>query len=186
MRDIENPVVSCKPTNEDELQAALAEVLRANDWLAIREYTPDFSDHRVDILAEHDTYGRVGIETKYLRTERQGARLGEAFLQVDRDYSRRRYNRDAVPLWVIAPFFSPGKLAGTTDDRRLMDFARSFLTRTGIGVLDCHAATLKMQFSTDDPRFIVPVAGPYCDTYAERLDLDELHNTVANRREERR
>lgn len=180
-----NPIVGQRPTDEDELQAALADVLRANDWIAVREYTPDRSTHRVDILADHDTYGRIGIETKYIRSDRDGRRLAEAFLQVERDYSQKLYNGTPISLWAIAPYFSPGALSGTTDDRRLMDFARSFLTRVGIGVLDCHARTLKIQYDTDRGDMTVPVAGPYADTYAARLDADALHDLVAERRSER-
>jgi len=180
-----NPIVSQRVRNEDDLQAALADVLRANDWTAVREYTPDRSNRRVDIFTEHDEYGQIGIETKYIRTDRDGRRLAEAFLQVERDYSRRRYNGRRITLWAIAPYFSPGTLDGTTDDRRLMDFIRAFLTRVGIGVLDCHARTLKIQFDTERNDTTVPVAGPYADTYATRLDTDVLRKLVSDRRTER-
>lgn len=180
-----NPVVNQQPTDEDDLQAALADVFRANGWVAVREYTPDRSNRRVDIFAEHDAYGRVGIETKYIRTDREGRRLAEAFLQVERDYSHRLFNGTRIDLWAIAPYFAPGTLDGTTEDRRLMDFIRAFLTRVGIGVLDCHARTLKIQFDTDRRDTTVPVAGPYTDTYAARLDADSLRKLVSERRSER-
>jgi hypothetical protein len=180
-----NPIVSQRPSDEDALQAALADVFRANDWIAVREYTPDRSNHRVDIFAEHDEYGQIGIETKYIRSDRDGRRLAEAFLQVERDYSRRLYNGTRINLWAIAPYFAPGTLDGTTDDRRLMDFIRAFLTRVGIGVLDCHARTLKIQYDTDRSDTTVPVAGPYADTYAARLDTDGLCDLVSDRRSER-
>jgi hypothetical protein len=180
-----NPIVSQHPADEDDLQAALADVFRANGWTAVREYTPDRSDHRVDIFAEHDAYGQLGIETKYIRSERDGARLAEAFLQVERDYSRRLYNGTPVQLWAIAPYFAPGRLEGATDDRRLMDFTRAFLTRVGIGVLDCHARTLKIQFAISRRDTTVPVAGPYTDSYAARLDVDTLRDLVSDRRSER-
>lgn len=180
-----NPITTSQPTDEADVQAALADTMRANDWIAIREYQPDNADRRVDIFAEHDEYGAVGIETKYIRRGRDGGRLAEAFLQVERDYSHRRYNGSEVELWAIAPYFAPGKLAGTTDDRRLMDFARSFLTRVGIGVLDCHARTLKIQYDTERGDSTIPVAGPYADTYAARLDTDALRSLVRQRRTER-
>jgi hypothetical protein len=180
-----NPITTSQPADEADVQAALADTLRANGWVAIREYQPDDADRRVDIFAEHDDYGAVGIETKYIRRDRDGRRLAEAFLQVERDYSRRKYNGSEVALWAIAPFFAPGNLAGTTDDRRLMDFARSFITRVGIGVLDCHARTLKIQYDTDRADTTIPVAGPYADTYAARLDLPALRDLVATRRSER-
>jgi len=180
-----NPVVSHRPVDEDDLQAALADVFRANDWIAVREYTPDRSNHRIDIFAEHDDYGQIGIETKYIRSDRDGQRLAEAFLQVERDYSRRLYNGTRINLWAIAPYFAAGTLDGTTDDRRVMDFIRAFLTRVGIGVLDCHARTLKIQFDTDRSDTTVPLAGPYADTYAARLDTDGLRDLVSDRRSER-
>jgi len=115
----------------------------------------------------------------------QSKRLAEAFLQVERDYSRRLYNGTRINLWAIAPYFAAGTLEGTTDDRRVMDFIRAFLTRVGIGVLDCHARTLKIQFDTDRSDTTVPVAGPYADTYAARLDTDGLRDLVSKRRSER-
>jgi len=179
------PIVSRRPTDEHDLQAALASVFRANDWIAVREYTPDHSNHRVDIFAEHETYGQIGIETKYIRTNRDGRHLAEAFLQVDRDYSQHLYNGSQIKLWAIAPYFAPGTLDGTTNDRRLMDFIRAFLTRVGIGVLDCHARTLKIQYDTARSDTTIPVAGPYADTYATRLDIAALRDLVGTRRTER-
>jgi len=112
----------------------------------------------------------------------QSASIGR---KINPHNGRRLYNGSPIQLWAIAPYFAPGRLEVTTDDRRLMDFIRAFLTRVGIGVLDCHARTLKIQFDTSRRGATVPVAGPYTDSYAARLDVDALRDLVTGRRSER-
>jgi hypothetical protein len=177
--------VQQQPQDEDELQELLVDVFRSNGWTAIREYTPDSSQKRVDIYAEHDAYGTVGIETKHIRSDRDGARLAEAYIQVTRDYWRKRYNGDKVLLWAVAPYFAPGKLTGVIDDGQLRDFVREFITATGVGYLDCHNGTLVIQFSGTGGPMAVPIAGPYTDTYRSRLDIESVREQVRTRRRAR-
>jgi len=80
-----NPIVSQRPSDEDTLQAALADVFRANDWIAVREYTPDRSNHRIDIFAEHDDYGQVGIEDSKLHVLQQSLPIWSKYWVTDTD-----------------------------------------------------------------------------------------------------
>lgn len=180
-----NPITAASPTSEDELQSVLTDIFRSAGWTAIREYSPDHSNKRIDIYAEHDTYGTVGIETKHIRSDRDGQRLADAYVQITRDYWRKRYNREKILLWAVAPYFAPGKLPNTADDQQISDFVRQFLTATGVGFINCHNDTLTIQYSDTDLRLSVPIAGPYADTYASRVDVDELRRHVRERREVR-
>lgn len=102
---VSNPITDRDPSDEDELQQILAEIFRSEGWTAIREYTPDRSQKRVDLFVEHERYGEMGIETKHLRSDRNGAKLAEAYVQITRDYWRKQYNGEKVLLWAIAPYF---------------------------------------------------------------------------------
>lgn len=164
----------------------LIDILRSAGWTAIKEYRPDHSQKRVDIYAEHNEYGIVGIETKYIRSHRDGGRLAEAYLQITRDYWRRQYNQEKILLWAVAPYFAPGKLPDTANDQRISDFARQFLTATGVGYINCHNDTLTIQYSDTDLRLSIPIAGPYADTYASRVDVERLRAEVRERRQIRR
>jgi hypothetical protein len=48
-----------KLSNEDELQIYLKEQLERQGWTVTREMNPDQSDLRVDLLLNHDTFGRI-------------------------------------------------------------------------------------------------------------------------------
>lgn len=180
-----NPIVRQQPQDEDELQEMLVDVFRSNGWTAVREYRPDNSRKRVDVYAEHDVYGTVGIETKHIRSDRDGSRLAEAYIQITRDYWRKRYNGDKVLLWAVAPYFAPGKLTGSIDDGHIRDFVQEFITATGVGYLDCHSDTLTIQFSDAGSALAIPVAGPYTDTYRSRLDIESVRDQVRERRRAR-
>lgn len=180
-----NPILVQSPKNEDELQDSLIELFRANDWTALKEVCPDWGQKRVDIIAEHPEYGRIGIETKFIRTGRDGRRLAEAFMQVTRDYWHREYNRSEIQLWAIAPYYQPGSVRPPQNDDQIQDFVKQFLTRVGVGVLDVHADTIKIEFSTASRGKTVPVAGPHIRTYQHRLDIDAVREFVQDRREER-
>jgi hypothetical protein len=173
------------PASEDELQSLLADIFRSAGWTAIREYTPDHSNKRIDLYVEHDRYGTIGIEAKHISSGRDGARLAEAYIQVTRDYWRKRYNHEKILLWAVAPYFAPGKLPNTADDQRILDFVREFLTGTGLGFIDCHSDTLTIQFSATELSKAIPIAGPYADTYASRVELRELREHVRERRQAR-
>jgi len=182
---VSNPITSFSPTSEDELQSVLADVFRSAGWTAIREYSPDHSNKRIDLYAEHDRYGTIGIETKHIRSGRDGRRLAEAYVQVTRDYWRQRYNREKILLWAVAPYFAPGKLPNTVDDNQISDFVREFFTATGVGFIDCHSDTLTIQYSATDLSKAIPIAGPYADTYAARVELEDLRDHVRERRRAR-
>lgn len=178
-----NPIIEHQPADENELQSVLADVFRSAGWTAIREYTPDHSQKRVDLYAEHGEYGTLGVETKHIRSDRDGGRLAEAYLQVTRDYWQRQYNQEKILLWAVAPYFAPGGLTGAIDDNRIRDFVQEFITATGVGFLDCHADTLTVRYSPTDLSKTIPIAGPYADTYAERLDIEALAEHVRDRRQ---
>lgn len=180
-----NPITQRQPKSESDLQAIVAEILRSNGWTAVREYHPDNANRRIDIFAEHDTYGTLGIETKHIRRSRDAAVLAEAYLQITRDYWNRNFNGQNILFWAIAPYFQPGKVGGSINDGRISDFVRDFITETGVGFMNCHADTLKVMFDADDLSKTIPIAGPYSDHYDNRLDLAELREYVTNRRQER-
>jgi len=182
---VSNPIIEAAPTSEDELQSVLTEILRSVGWTAIREYSPDHSNKRIDIYAEHDRYGTVGIETKHIRSNRDGKRLADAYVQITRDYWRKRYNREQILFWAIAPYFAPGKLPNTVDDQRISDFVRQFVTGTGVGLINCHKDTLTIQYSDTDLGLSIPIAGPYVDTYASRVDVEDLRSHVRELRQVR-
>jgi hypothetical protein len=182
---VTNPILVQSPQNEEDLQDSLIELFRANDWTALKEVTPDWGQKRVDIIAEHSEYGRIGIETKFIRTGRDGRRLAEAFLQVTRDYWHKNYNRDKIELWAIAPYFQPGSVRPQQNDNHIQDFVKQFLTRVGVGVLDVHADTIKIEFSASSRGKAVPIAGPHIQTYKHRLNIDAVYDFVKSRREER-
>jgi hypothetical protein len=182
---VSNPIIEEAPTSEDELQSVLTEILRSVGWTAIREYSPDHSNKRIDIYAEHDRYGTVGIETKHIRSNRDGKRLADAYVQITRDYWRKRYNREQILFWAVAPYFAPGKLPNTVDDQRISDFVRQFVTATGVGLINCHKDTLTIQYSDTDLRLSIPIAGPYVDTYASRVDVEDLRSHVRELRQVR-
>jgi len=163
----------------------LTEILRSVGWTAIREYSPDHSNKRIDIYAEHDRYGTVGIETKHIRSNRDGKRLADAYVQITRDYWRKRYNREQILFLAVAPYFAPGKLPNTVDDQRISDFVRQFVTATGVGLINCHKDTLTIQYSDTDLRLSIPIAGPYVDTYASRVDVEDLRSHVRELRQVR-
>jgi hypothetical protein len=178
---VSNPIVQTHPQDEDDFQRELALILRANEWTAVREYPPDDANRRVDILADHDEYGKIGIETKFLTTARDGARLAEAHMQIARDYSTRTYNGESVLLWAVAPYYHGTALPGPVDDHRIQEFIRSFFHRQGIGVVDPHAETLKITFANGT----IPIAGPYSQTHAARLEVDALRESVRQKQNER-
>jgi hypothetical protein len=182
---VSNPIIEEAPTSEDELQSVLTEIFRSVGWTAIREYSPDHSNKRIDIYAEHDRYGTVGIETKHIRSNRDGKRLADAYVQITRDYWRKRYNREQILFWAVAPYFAPGKLPNTVDDQRISDFVRQFVTGTGVGLINCHKDTLTIQYSDTDLRLSIPIAGPYVDTYASRVDVEDLRSHVRELRQVR-
>jgi len=182
---VSNPIFELARTSEDELQSVLTEILRSVGWTAIREYSPDHSNKRIDIYAEHDRYGTVGIETKHIRSNRDGKRLADAYVQITRDYWRKRYNREQILFWAVAPYFAPGKLPNTVDDQRISDFVRQFVTATGVGLINCHKDTLTIQYSDTDLRLSIPIAGPYVDTYASRVDVEDLRSHVRELRQVR-
>lgn len=180
-----NPITEESPSDEDELQRILAEVFRSNGWTAIREYTPDKSQKRIDLFVEHPKYGKIGIETKHLRSDRDGSTLAQAYIQITRDYWKKRYNGEKILLWAIAPYFSPGKLLGSIDDDQIKHFVREFITATGVGYIDCHADTLTARFSESSFSKTIPIAGPYVSTYSDRVQLERLRNHVRERRQDR-
>lgn len=182
---MDNPILQQRPQNESELQQILADILRANGWTAVREYSPDWANKRIDIFAEHDEYGRIGFETKYIRSDRNGARLAEGYLQITRDYWRRSFNGDKISLWALAPYYSPSGLDGIRDDRLIRDFVREFITRTGVGVVNCHAPTLKILYAANEAAMSIPIAGPHTEVYEHRVDLEAIRELVAERKYER-
>jgi len=176
-----NPLVQSRPRDEDELQRELALLFRSNGWTAVREYSPDHANVRVDLLADHDAYGRIGVETKFLTTARSGGTLAEAHMQITRDYWHRQYNGEQITLWAIAPYYHGETLPGSVDERRVQSFVREFCHRQGIGVIDCHANTLTATFANGT----IPIAGPYLDTYDAKLDVESLRKSVQQKRGER-
>jgi len=182
-----------KLKNEDELQQFLADGFESNGWNAIREVKPDRSNYRVDLLLLHPEYGRIGVETKYIRPGDGGRVFAEACQQIVGQYWNQKYLGEKVTMWAVAPYFEvehrPGELdewaSGHTRGRQ--QFVREFFCRLGIGFIGLSGSYAIIDFAYSVPEYKIPgfsMGRPVPERHYENVNPDAIRKSVQAKREE--
>lgn len=135
------PDFSC----EDEMQEWLENEFESAGWTAIREVKPHHSRCRADLIAQHDEYGWIGVECKYMSSPRNGRKVGEAIDQIVNKYRGRKYVGNRIDLWAFCPYYYK-------DDARKQpqQTIRELLCYFGIGVIELDKSGLIINFDHSD------------------------------------
>ena len=180
-------------SNEDELQQYLEERFESAGWDAIREVKPDRSDYRVDLLLLHPEYGRIGVETKYIRPGDGGRVFAEACQQIVGQYWHQKYLGEKVTLWAVAPYFEVGHRPDELDEwasghtMGRQQFVREFFCRLGIGFINLSGFYAIIDFAYSVPEYKIPGFGmgrPVPERHYENVDPDAIRESVQAKRDE--
>lgn len=176
--------------NEDELQQWLAAGLESNGWDVIREASPDHSNYRVDLLCIHPKFGRVGIETKYVRPGEGGKKIARAHQQITQQYWNKKYWGDKILLWAICPYFArahlddPGQYSLMKSSGK-NKFTREFFGHYGIGHLNPTKGEnlICYNYSTNERKIPAFSAGGSLRlSRYEQVDIEEIRESVREKR----
>lgn len=179
--------------NEHELQAWLEEQFEQAGWDAIREVNPDRSSYSVDLLLIHPEYGRVGVETKYVRPGDGGRIFAEATQQIIGQYWNKKYFGEEVTLWAIAPYFDQAHprdemdeyIQGHVTGRR--KFIREYFCRLGIGFINLSGSYTVIDFAYSVPEYKIPGFSQGRDVperHYENVNPDAIRESVRSKRDE--
>lgn len=175
--------------SENELQAWLVDELKANGWDAIREVKPDHSDYRIDILALHSDYGRIGIETKFIRPGDGGRVFADACRQITEQYWDLKILNKPVHLWALAPYFE-GEFTREYDEEWMKGFVtgrrkfvREFFCRYGIGILRILRDYVYFDYAFSVGEYKIPVSEECPNRYFENVDIDAIRESVRRKRD---
>jgi len=166
--------------SEDELQEGLQRLLDSSGWNAQREVSPDSSEYRVDLLAEHGEYGTVGIETKFFKNS-GGAKAADAHHQIVSKYRGKEYGGQKVDLWAICPYFAGknGGSFGRRNQQRIREtMIREMFCRHGIAYLDLSKSNLYLDFAMSDRSKKIPISGPKIGKYEQAVDIGEIRDSI--------
>lgn len=169
--------------SEEELQEGLKGLLDSSGWNAQRELSPDGSEYRADLLAEHPDYGVVGIETKFFKNS-GGAKAADAHHQIVSKYRGKKYGGQEVNLWVICPYFvgkNGGSFGRRNQQRTREKVIQEMLCRHGIGYLNLAKNNLLFDFAMSDRAKKIPVSGPNYEKYERAVDIDEIRESVSRK-----
>lgn len=176
--------------NEDELQQWLVKGFESNGWDAIREVSPDNSNYRVDLLCIHPKFGRVGIETKYVRPGEGGKKIAQAHQQITQQYWNKKYWGDKILLWALCPYFArahlddPDRYNRTKSSER-SQFTREFFAHYGIGCLNPSKGYNLISYNHSVNERKIPAFSVNDDIpwrYYESADIEELRESVREKR----
>lgn len=179
-----------KIESEDELQEWLSEGLESNEWDVIREVSPDRSEYRVDLLCIHSEYGRIGIETKYVRAGEGGKKIARAHEQITQQYWNKKYWNDKILLWALCPFFErahlddPDRYNRTKSSER-SQFTREFFCHYGIGYLNPSQSYNLIDFGYSVAERKIPgfsVNDDIPKRHYENVDIEHIRESVREKR----
>lgn len=93
--------------SETALVDFLDQGLSSHGWHTDREVSPKGYDYRVDLIASHEVFGRIGIEAKHItKAGGGGKKIARAHEQITRQYWDKEYSGEKILLWAVCPFFS--------------------------------------------------------------------------------
>lgn len=170
--------------SELELQEWVEQFFEDRGWRAEREVSPAESDYRADLIVSSDEYGQFGIETKYIEGS-SGSLFASAHYQITQKYRGKTYHGTKTDAWVVCPYFVD--MGGPTDDpKRNMQkaksrFAQSFFVRHGIGYINLDRPQFLLDFNPADASEKVPVGGRFIENYEGHVDIESVHEKVAQR-----
>ncbi len=182
-----------KLEDEDQLQQFLAERINQAGWDAIREVSPDRSDYSVDLLLLHPEYGRIGVETKYIRPGDGGRVFAKACQQIVGQYWNQKYLGEKVTLWAIAPYFEVSHQSNELDQftrghvNGRQKFVREFFCRLGIGFINLSGSYVIVDFAYSVPEYKIPgfeLDRPIPERHYENVDPDAIRESVQVKRDE--
>ena len=179
-----------KLSDEDELQIYLKEQFERQGWTVMREVNPDHSNLRVDLLLSHDTFGRIGIETKYVQKTDGDIILAEGHKQITRRYWNEKYQDEKILLWALCPYLE-GEYENEKSDyhrtllKRRHQAAGSFCNQYGIGYLQLTTHYTSINYAAHVPELRIP-AFPVEDDIPyrsyETVNIKSIRNSVAGKR----
>jgi hypothetical protein len=170
--------------SEKSYKMYLKRIFERHGWTAEREVYPDNSKKQVDIIAEHPSYGKYGIEAKY--TNYGGSTPAHAHHQIIKKYREQRFDGKKILKWVYAPYYrlrsdatepyhQPDPPRHTWVNELLMPFFNSH----GIGYLDQSDLTIRFQDVATE--YIVPIQNYFG---APPVDVEKIDNYVRRKRQE--
>ncbi|WP_256685965.1 hypothetical protein [Halococcus qingdaonensis] len=178
-------------SNEDELQTYLKERFERQGWTATREVNPDRSNLRVDLLLNHDTFGRIGIETKYVQKREGDTVLAEGHKQITHRYWDKPYQGEEILLWVLCPYLE-GEYENEKSSyhrtllKRRHQASESFCNQYGIGYLQLSTNFTSITYAPHVPKLRIP-AFPVDDEIPyrsyETVDINFIRDAVASKRD---
>lgn len=146
-------------------------------WDVIREMNPDHTDYRADIVATHERFGWLGIETKYLAGCNYGRDIAHAHRQIIKQYRGRRYLGNDVDLWAVCAYPSHVSDLSTWSAPRM----REFLNVYGIGWVNINPWRLEADFAYSDVSKKIPLAALRDPIPGDRImdtDVDSVRQAV--------
>lgn len=182
---------------EEDLQKYLKAGLESQGWDVIRERTPDRSNLRVDLVAIHAEYGKIGIETKY-RTDGSFASHVSAAIRQIMEYSSKKYFGNEIKLWSIGIYDNRIDYIESVDDdnevrwyrdkmHREQEVAQRMVNGFGIGWIDLMGDRVVNEYAADTPTYRIPLftleSGGWPWWYTDNGDFDR--ETVTKKIEER-
>ena len=156
--------------DEAELQEWLQSQFRYHGWAAQREVSPRRSNVRADLLVTHESWGTIGIECKYLSSNRNGKKIGEAIEQILWKYRGRRYNGDRrVDLWAVCPYIKK-RYDGTRGNRQTI---REILCHLGIGIIWPYTP-IKIDFAYSSSETKIQLGDESGTRYGDRERIEKM------------
>lgn len=179
--------------SESELVDFLTDGMTAHGWEVAREVQPDSSEYRVDIIATHAEYGRIGLEAKYIDAAGGGGKkIAQAHEQVTRQYWNETYDDEKITLWAICPFFArlvPANQRCSRDRKSTEMYQKmtmEFLRHYGIGHVSVDNRYVLVDFISDSvSEYMVPLFPIEWDIpqSTKNCDTETIREKVAQRRE---
>ena len=178
------------PEFDDEggLQAYLAEQFEQRGWGVKREVRPDNSQYRVDLLLSHPVFGRVGIETKFMRQGDGGGIVAEAHEQITQQYWDEEYGGEKVLLWALCPYSARQRSRDGFGESRAgvkKGFIREFFCHYGIGFLDLWTPASLITYNYSDTEMKIPAfpnSGGIDLSRYDDVSIDAIREAVAKKR----
>jgi hypothetical protein len=188
--------------SEDELQEWLEAAFEDAGWTAIREVSPVRSNYRADLIVQHDDYGWLGIETKYIGSSQGPIDMAEAHYQIVGKYRGRKYINNRIDLWLVCPYIKYGEDTVDPEKRwRREKWAqiyhmRQFFQHAGIGWIDLDHYSLDLDFIEADSAGTIPVGklansekvrrnrrryAQYTDKRAQNVDITRIREWAAGK-----
>ena len=180
-----------KLSNEDELQIYLKKQFERQGWTVMREMNPDQSNLRVDLLLNHDTFGRIGIETKYVQKTDGDIILAEGHKQITCRYWHKPYQGEKILLWALCPYLEGEYENDKSSHHRTLlkrrhQAAGSFCNQYGIGYLQLSTNHTSINYAAHVPKLRIPafpVEGEIPYRSYRTVDIKSIRDSVATKRD---